>query len=137
MSVIVSIADLITDDLKTKLPTIEDKISRVLYFKTTLKSTQELQIFVIPVGVVKEQSDRCVDSVEYTIDISVNQKIVDDNDIEGLVTLCETICNELKYEQYSEYTITEITNNPLFDFTLLRDNKLFSALLSVKVWGHE
>ena len=135
MSRIVDIADLITTYLNTEIEELDAK--RVLYFHTTSIKANDLDVVVVPLGIESEEGDRCIDNMTYIIDVLVQRKTSDDEDIETLLTLCELIYLTLRNKNIENFMIENIENNPVFDFIQMKENKIFQGLLRLSVRAYE
>ncbi|MGE3803915.1 MAG: hypothetical protein AB7K24_04480 [Gemmataceae bacterium] len=105
-----------------------------------LSAMTDLHVSVVPRGLVRSRLDRSRDSLDYQIDVAVQQKTdMSQASLDGLMNLVEEIGEHLRKQPLTAYPDarnTEVRNEPVYAPDHLEEFRAFTSVLTLtyRVW---
>jgi hypothetical protein len=133
MSTIVNIADVLTAALNAHA--FGQAFTAVRRYRPVyeLAEMADLHVTVVPKGVALERADRSREQVDVRIDVAVQKKVADDNEIDSLMALVEEIAafaRDLRLEECAAVWL-RTENEPVYAPEHLAELWVFTSVLTL------
>ena len=136
MSVLLLIADAVVESLNAASLSQELAAERHYQPVFDLPEMADLHVSVVPKGVEVLASSRNQNQHDYAIDIGVQQKVADDTEADGLMTLAEEIADHFRLSRVQitgigSIPVLKVATEPIFAPEHLTEKRVFTSIITL------
>jgi len=136
MSVLLLIADAVVESLNAASLSQELTAKRHYQPVFDLPDMADLHVSVVPKGIEVLASSRNQNQHDYAIDIGIQQKVADDNEADGLMTLAEEIADHFRLSRlpidgFGSVPVLKVETNPIFAPEHLAEKRVFTSIITL------
>jgi len=136
MSTLLAIADAVVESLNAA--SLSQTLTSERHYQPVfdLPEMSDLHVSVVPKGIEVLASSRNQNQHDYAIDIGVQQKVADDTEADGLMTLAEEIADHFRLSRVQitgigSIPVLKVATEPIFAPEHLTEKRVFTSIITL------